>query len=174
MNTYNAAMKRMEIIFNDFENVLVAFSCGKDSGVLLNLAYKYAKENNMLHKLSYYYEDYEAGYRYTDEYPDRVFKDMPVEKRYWLCLPISAACSVSMYEPRWIPWDPGKKDIWVRPMPDFPYVINSENCPYEFIKGTKGFDARIQFSEWFGEFRTGSGKSGMRVCGAKAKTKNRI
>ena len=36
-------------------------------------------------------------------------------------------------------------------MPKYDYVINEDNCPYEFFKGTKGFDARIQFSTWFGE-----------------------
>lgn len=152
MNVLEATNKRLEIIFRDFENVLVAFSCGKDSGVMLSLTYKYAKENNLLHKLSFYYEDYEAGYRHTDEYADRVFSTLnDVKARYWLCLPISAACSVSMYEPRWIPWDKDKKDIWVRNMPDYDYVINEDNCPYEFTKGTKGFDARIQFSTWYGD-----------------------
>jgi len=148
-SVYEVAMERMKIIFNDFDNVLVAFSCGKDSGVMLNLAYKYAKENNMMHKLSFYYEDYEAGYKYTDEYAERTFSQLEVSKKYWLCLPISAACSVSMYEPRWIPWDKDKKEIWTRKMPKNEYVIHEDNCPYKFIKGTNGFDARIQFSEWF-------------------------
>lgn len=150
MNVYEATLERMRVVFRDFDNVLVAFSCGKDSGVMINIAYKYAKENNLLHKLSFYYEDYEAGYRFTDEYAERTFAAMDgVKSRYWLCLPISAACSVSMYEPRWIPWDADKKDIWVRDMPSYDYVINESNCPYPFIKGTKGFDARIQFAEWF-------------------------
>jgi len=151
MNVYDATQERLKIIFNDFENVLIAFSCGKDSGVVLNLAYDYAKKNNMLHKLAFYYEDYEANYQSTHDYADRTFKDIKVDRKYWLCLPISAACSVSMYEPRWIPWDKDKKDIWVRKMPEYDYVVNEDNCPYEFIKGTKGFDARIQFSTWFGE-----------------------
>mgnify|MGYP003407417165 FL=1 len=149
MNVYEASMQRMKLIFDEFENVLVAFSAGKDSGVMLNLAYKYAKENNMLHKLAMYYEDYEAGYHFTDEFVDRIFKDMDIQRKYWLCLPISAACSVSIYEPRWIPWNRDEKHIWVRPMPDYDYVIHEDNCPYPFVKGTKGFDARIQFAEWF-------------------------
>lgn len=150
-NVWEAANERLKLIFNDFDNVLVALSCGKDSGVMLNMAYKYAKENNLLHKLSVYYEDYEADYKFTHEYADRMFQYLQVEKKYWLCLPISAACSVSMYEPRWIPWDRDKKELWVRDMPDYDFVVNEHNCPYEFIKGTKGFDARIQFSEWFGK-----------------------
>lgn len=150
MNVYEAAQERLAIIFNDFDNVLVAFSCGKDSGVLLNLTYEYAVKTGNLHKLSFYYEDYEAGYKYTHEYAERTFATMSdVANRYWLCLPISAACSVSMYEPRWIPWDNDKKDIWVRPMPEGDYVINEHNTPFPFIKGTKGFDTRLMFAEWF-------------------------
>src|SRR5690606_20416082 len=102
-DVYTAAIRRIKVAFDEFENVLVAFSCGKDSGVCLNLCYEYAKENNMLHKLAIYYQDYEAGYKYTDEYAQRVFESMDIPRKYWLCLPGSAACSVSMYEPRWIP-----------------------------------------------------------------------
>jgi len=149
MNVFDAAEQRLKVIFDNFDNVLVAFSCGKDSGVLLSMAYKYAKEHNCMDKLAFYYEDYEACYSSTNEYAQRVFDNLDVARKYWLCLPISAACSVSMYEPRWIPWDDDKKDIWVRKMPTGDYVINAENCPYPFVKGTKGFDARLQFSDWY-------------------------
>jgi predicted phosphoadenosine phosphosulfate sulfurtransferase len=151
MNVLDKTQERLKTIFDNFENVLVAFSCGKDSGVLLSLAYKYALETNQIHKLAFYYEDYEANYQYTHDYADRVFKDLKVDRKYWLCLPISAACSVSMYEPRWIPWDKDKKSIWVRDIPNYPYVIHEDNCPYPFAKGTKGFDARIQFSQYFAD-----------------------
>ena len=148
-NVYDAAIERLKVAFDEFENVLIAFSCGKDSGVMLNMVYEYAKKRNMLHKVALYYQDYEAGYKYTDEYAYRVFSEIDIPKKYWLCLPHSAACSVSMYEPRWIPWDKDKEDIWVRKMPDLDCVVNEDNVPYEFIKGTKGFDARIQFAQWF-------------------------
>lgn len=151
MNVLQATEARLARIFADFDNVLVAFSCGKDSGVLLSLAYRWATENGRIGQLGFYYEDYEAGYHFTDEYAARTFAELKVDRKFWLCLPISAACSVSMYEPRWIPWDDDKRDIWVRPMPTGDYVINSENCPYPFVKGTKGFDARIQFAEWYGQ-----------------------
>lgn len=146
-----ASRERLRLIFEDFDQVLVAFSCGKDSGILLNLAYDYAKENDLLHKLAYYYEDYEAGYRFTHEYAQRTFDTLTECRRYWLCLPISASCSVSMHQDRWIPWNDDEREIWTREMPKGDYVVNAENCPYSFAKGTKGFDARIQFSQWFAE-----------------------
>lgn len=82
MDVYQAAIKRLKIIFDNFDNVLVAFSAGKDSGVMLNMAYRYAKENNLLHKFNYYYQDYEAGYKYTHEYADRTFKEVEAERKY--------------------------------------------------------------------------------------------
>lgn len=148
-DVYKAAKDRIKVAFDNFENILIAFSCGKDSGVMLNLVYEHAKETNQLHKVALYYQDYEAGYKYTHEYAHRVFSKIDIPKKYWLCLPHSAACSVSMYEPRWIPWNKDQKDIWVRKMPELDCVVNEDNVPYEFIKGTKGFDARIQFAEWF-------------------------
>lgn len=149
-NVYDAANERLAVAFRDFEHVLVAFSAGKDSGVMLNLAYDYAKAKGLLHKLAIYYEDYEAGYKFTHEYAERVFTGFPeVTRKYWLCLPISAACAVSMHQTRWTPWDEDQRDIWVREMPKLDCVVHAGNCPYTFIKGTKGFDARIQFAQWF-------------------------
>ena len=37
MTVFEAAKKRIEFIFSEFDNVYVSFSGGKDSGVLLNL-----------------------------------------------------------------------------------------------------------------------------------------
>ena len=42
---YDSAMKRIEFIFNEFDHVYISFSGGKDSGVMLNLALKYLKDN---------------------------------------------------------------------------------------------------------------------------------
>ena len=149
-NVYDATMERIKFIFDEFDNVLVSFSGGKDSGVMLNLCYDYAKENNLLDKLAMYYMDYEADYQETYEYIKRSFdNNFSGIKKYWLCLPISAQCSCSMTETHWIPWDADKKDIWVKPMPDSPHVINESNCPYTFKKGTYGRDAKKEFTTWF-------------------------
>ena len=95
INVYTAAQQRLEYIFNEFDNVLVAFSGGKDSGVCLNLCYDYAKKHNMLDKLAMYHLDYEAQYQMTTDYVTETFEQFNDIKRYWLCLPVGADCGCS-------------------------------------------------------------------------------
>jgi predicted phosphoadenosine phosphosulfate sulfurtransferase len=134
MNVYEAAKQRIEYLFNEFENVLVSFSGGKDSGVMLEMAYDYAKENNMLHKLSMVHMDYEAQYQMTTDYVEETFKRMSDIGRYWLCLPIYAQCACRMDAAYWIPWEKSKKDIWCREMPKYDYVVNEDNMDFEIKK----------------------------------------
>lgn len=149
-NVLQATLERLEYIFSQFENVLVAFSCGKDSGVLLNLAYDYAKERGQLNKLGMYYMDYEADYQETDEFAERCFiQQFNGIRKYWLCLPIHAQCSCSMTDPFWTPWDKDKQDIWVKPLPENPYVIHEDNVPFHFAKGTYGAEVRQDFCKWY-------------------------
>lgn len=149
-NVYDAALERIEYVFNEFENVLVSFSGGKDSGVVLNLAYDYAKATGQLNKLAVYHMDYEAGYNTTDEYVESVFAEQyPEIKKFWLCLPINARCSVSMFQEYWTPWDKDKQDLWVKPMPLYDCVVNEGNVEFPFKKGDYGGDARKNFTKWF-------------------------
>ena len=46
-NVYDLAQERLRMIFNEFDNVYISFSGGKDSGVLLNLCIDYIRRNNL-------------------------------------------------------------------------------------------------------------------------------
>lgn len=150
-NVYDATNERLEFIFNEFDNVLVSFSGGKDSGIVLNMAYEYAKEHDLLHKLSMYYMDYEINYEESEKYLKQCFEDdyKEIEKKYWLCLPISAQCAVSMYQTYWIPWNKDEKEKWVKDFPDNDYVVNEDNIWWDFEKGDYGGDTRKEFTKAF-------------------------
>lgn len=146
INVYDATIKRLEYLFNEFDNVLISFSGGKDSGVCLNMAYDYAKKHNCLDKLSMYHLDYEAQYQMTTDYVDETFKEFDIRK-YWLCLPVKAQCCCNMEGGHWITWEKEKKDIWVRQMPEYDFVINEDNC--EFNCHQTDYEAQDNFCNWF-------------------------
>ena len=150
-NVYEEAQERLQYIFDTFENVLVAFSGGKDSGVLLNLAYDFAKSHEMLDKLTMYHLDYEAQYTETTKYVAECFRAYPGIKKMWICIPVTVPCAVSVTGSYWIPWDPAKKDIWAREMPNSEHVINVDNAPFKLIPGTADYTFQSDFNEWFAD-----------------------
>lgn len=155
LDVFQATMQRLDYLFKHFKNVCIAFSGGKDSGIILNLALMYAKEHKLLSHLSVYNMDYEAQYNATTDYIDQVFKSLPKEvHKYWLCLPLQAQCAVNMNQYYWIPWEKSKKDIWVRQMPKYDYVINEDNCEFDY----HDWDYTVQdnFSNWLAKKYNGS------------------
>lgn len=51
VNVYDAAMERYRFVFDNFDRIYLSFSGGKDSGVMLNLALKYMRDNNITKKI---------------------------------------------------------------------------------------------------------------------------
>ena len=147
MNVYDALIQRLDFVFNEFDKVVVSFSGGKDSGVLLSITMDYAKRTGNLQRLAVYHMDYEAQYTKTTEYVDRVFDTLPSEvDGYRVCLPIKAQCSTSMFQAYWQPWKLSDKDIWCRQMPT-KHVINERNFPWDFDYEISDYDFNIKFGK---------------------------
>lgn len=161
MNVYEALMERFEFLFREFENIYISFSGGKDSGLLLNLLLDYRKKHYPGRTIGVFHQDFEAQYTLTTEYITRTFKRLEKEvEPYWVCLPMATRTALSNYEMFWYPWDDRKKDLWVRPMPDFPYVINIRKPFAHYRYKMHQEDLAKQFGRFYKE-KHGNGKT---VC----------
>lgn len=150
-NVYEALQRRLRYIFEEFDNIFVSFSGGKDSGLLLNLTLDFQQKYYPDKKIGVFHQDFEAQYSFTTEYVERTFERIKDQvEPYWVCLPMATRTAVSSYEMYWYPWDDTKEDIWVRPMPEHPYVINLKNNPittYRYRMHQE--DLAKQFGRWY-------------------------
>ncbi len=161
-DVYEALQERLRFIFDEFDNIYVSFSGGKDSGLLLNLVLDYQRKYAPDRRIGVFHQDFEAQYTVTTEYVERTFDRIKDEvEPYWVCLPMATRTALSSYEMYWYPWDDTKKDIWVRDMPNKEYVINLENNPmttYRYRMHQE--DLARQFGRWY-RISHGNGKT---VC----------
>ena len=161
-DVYEALQERLRFIFDEFDNIYVSFSGGKDSGLLLNLVLDYQRKYAPDRRIGVFHQDLEAQYTVTTEYVERTFDRIKDEvEPYWVCLPMATRTALSSYEMYWYPWDDTKKDIWVRDMPNKEYVINLENNPmttYRYRMHQE--DLARQFGRWY-RISHGNGKT---VC----------
>ena len=79
-NVYDALLDRLEFIFQEFDNIYVSFSGGKDSGLLLNLLLDYKREHYPDRTIGVFHQDFEAQYSPTTEYVIRTFERLKDEK----------------------------------------------------------------------------------------------
>lgn len=151
MNVYEAFLQRLDFIFKEFDNIFVSFSGGKDSGLLLNLVLDYKKKYYPDRVIGVFHQDFEAQYSYTTKYVEKTFERIKDEAElYWVCLPMATRTALSNYQMYWYPWDDKAKDLWVRPIPDYDYVITLENNPittYHYRMHQE--DLAKQFGRWY-------------------------
>lgn len=150
-NVFDALQERLKFIFQEFDNIYVSFSGGKDSGLLLNLVLDYQKKHAPDKRIGVFHQDFEAQYTVTTEYIERTFKRIEKDvEPYWVCLPMATRTALSSYEMFWYPWDDKKQEAWVRPMPEHDYVINMENNPMTTYKyRMHQEDLAKQFGRWY-------------------------
>jgi Predicted phosphoadenosine phosphosulfate sulfotransferase len=98
-NVYELAQERLKVIFNEFDNIYVSFSGGKDSGVLLNMCIDYIRKNNLKVRLGVFHMDYEIQYKMTIDYVDRMLEaNKDILDVYRVCIPFRVATCTSMYQ----------------------------------------------------------------------------
>ena len=86
-NVFDAALDRIRWLFDEFDNLLVAVSGGKDSTVVLNLALMVARERDRL-PLPVLFVDQECEWSLTIDHI-RTLRDHPDIDLKWLLAPIS-------------------------------------------------------------------------------------
>ncbi len=150
-NVYDALLERLDFLFREFDNILVSFSGGKDSGLLLQITLDFKRKYYPDKCIGVFHQDFEAQYSVTTEFVERTLERIKDEAEvYWVCLPMATRTALSNYEMYWYPWDDEKKELWVRPMPKHEYVINLENNPIAtYTYKMHQEDLARQFSRWY-------------------------
>lgn len=150
-NVYDALQDRLKLIFEEFDNIFVSFSGGKDSGLLLNLTLDFQRKYYPTKKIGVFHQDFEAQYRFTTEYVERTFERIRDEvEPYWVCLPMATRTALSSYQMFWYPWDDAQEAAWCRPRPKHDYVISLDNNPmttYRYKMHQE--DLAKQFGRWY-------------------------
>ena len=156
-NVYDAALERIHFIFDEFDDVCVTFSGGKDSSDLLHLTLQVARMRNRL-PLKVMFIDLEAQYRMTIDHVEEMLNRDEITP-YWICLPLNLRNAVSVFEPHWCCWDLERREDWVRPMPENRGVI-SDTGFFPFFRHRMEFE---EFAREFAHWLAGDGNIAMLV-----------
>jgi len=112
-NVYDAALERIRYLFNEFDNIIVGYSGGKDSTICLELSLIVAKELNRL-PLKVMFLDQESEWQGTIDIVEEVMTREDVEPM-WFQIPIKMSNNASSYERFAQCWNPETPDKWVHP-----------------------------------------------------------
>lgn len=146
VNVLDAANDRIEQVFRFFPVVYLSFSGGKDSGVMLHLTAQKARE--LGRRVGVLIVDLEAQYKMTIDHIEQMVDEYSdVIDLYWVALPIALRNAVSVYEPKWMCWDPVSKSSWVRE-PNKKSIVDENFFPF-FERGMEFEDFVPKFGEWY-------------------------
>lgn len=112
-NVFDAALDRIRYLFDEFPNVVVGYSGGKDSTVCFHLAMMIAKEKDRL-PLNVMWIDQEAEWQGTVDMCEKVMT-YPDVKPYWFQMPIVITNNASSYERFFYCWAKERENNWIHP-----------------------------------------------------------
>lgn len=113
-NVVEAAQERINKILDDFNDVCVSVSGGKDSTVLAHLVLSEAQKRGR--KVSVFFLDEEVDYEATiDQIKYLMFEMYPdVAVPIWYQFPFYLTNATSLTEGQLMAWEPGKHKMWLR------------------------------------------------------------
>lgn len=117
MDVLTAARQRIADTFDNFPRVYVSFSAGKDSTVMLHLVADEARARGRM--FGVLLVDLEGQYKLTMEHAEACLNEYAdvIDEEHWVALPMALRNAVSVYEPKWLCWDPEREGAWIRPRP---------------------------------------------------------
>ena len=109
-----ASRERISYIFDEFDNIIVSISGGKDSTVLCHLALQEARKRGR--KIGIFFLDEEVVYRNTVEQVEYLMSLYPENtNRFWLQIPFNLTNSTSFADGQVKCWEQSKKKLWMHP-----------------------------------------------------------
>lgn len=113
-----AAKERISYVFDEFENIIVSVSGGKDSTVLAHLALTEANKRGR--KIGVFFLDEEVVYQSTIDQVEYIMNMYPENtNKLWLQIEFNLTNATSLTEPYLICWEAGKHKIWMRSKKSF-------------------------------------------------------
>jgi predicted phosphoadenosine phosphosulfate sulfurtransferase len=154
-NVYEASIERLEYIYREFtqDEIWLSLSGGKDSTVCFYLMKEVALSVG-IKKINILIIDLEGHYKLHNDFLEKLISDTEIEVcGYWVCLPFNLSNASSFHMPKWLAWEPEKKDLWIRPMPTNHLVVNTDNNPFEgyFRRGMEFEEFIIEFPKFLVE-----------------------
>jgi len=111
-NVFDEALNRIRRLYDEFPQVIVGVSGGKDSTVVFHLTMQVARERNRL-PLKVLFLDQEIEWEATIDQIKRIMYDPDVEP-YWMQIPFQLFNATSHIEHWLYCWDIKKQDHWMR------------------------------------------------------------
>jgi len=146
LNVLEAAEQRVRETFDEFPRVYVSFSAGKDSTVMLHLVAAEARRRGR--RFGMLLVDLEGQYKCTIEHAERCYETYAdIVDAYWVALPIALRNAVSVYEPKWLCWEPGREEVWIRQPPEMA-ITDHDHFPW-FVQGMEFEEFVPKFGEWY-------------------------
>lgn len=151
-NVLQAIEERIQFIFNNFENINVSISGGKDSTVLCYMLLKEANKRDK--KIGIFFLDEEVVYESTVNQIDYLMNLFPENiNKLWLQIEFNLTNATSLKESQLKCWEQGKHKIWMRSKKDYSIKYRMWDKEKETVRDkNKGFgfyDVIDNFNNFF-------------------------